>query len=88
MININSDGSVRTIDYPAGYEYSQMSDDEKDKWDAEEVFFSGHYMQVSGLKDKDVEEIVNEKLKNLCLDNINKIPPYRGIKAEIGENPV
>lgn len=29
MININSDGSVRTIDYPAGYEYSQMSDDEK-----------------------------------------------------------
>lgn len=87
MININSDGSVRTIDYPAGYEYSQMSDDEKEKWDAEEVFFSGHYMQVSGLKDKDVEEIVNEKLKNLCLDNINKIPPYRGIKAEIGENP-
>jgi len=86
-VNINSDGSVRTENYPSGYEYDQMSDSEKEKWDVNEIFFSGYYMQISGLKDKAVEDIVNEKLKNLCLDNINKIPPYRGIKAEIGENP-
>lgn len=86
-VNINRDGSVRTEKYPSAYEYDQMSTAEKAKWDKDEVFFSGGYVQISGLKDKAVEDIVNEKLKNLCLDNIKKIPPYRGIRAGIGENP-
>lgn len=86
-VEVNRDGSVRTEKYPSAYEYDQMSTSEKAKWDKDEVFFSGRYVQISGLKDKAVEDIVNEKLKNLCLDNIKKIPPYRGIRAEIGENP-
>lgn len=86
-VNINRDGSVRTEKYPSAYEYDQMSTAEKAKWDKDEVFFSGYYMQISGLKDKETETAVNKKLKALCTDNLDRIPPYRGIKAALGENP-
>lgn len=86
-VNINRDGSVRTEKYPSVYEYNQMSSAEKENWDVGEVYFSGYYMQISGLKDKETETAVNEKLKTLCTDNLDRIPPYRGIRAALGENP-
>ncbi len=87
-IEVNRDGSLRDPKMPSPYEYDQMIRTEKEKWRVEDIYFSGSYVQISGLKDEETEKIVNEKLKNLCLDNLERVPPYRGIKAEIGDTPV
>ncbi len=86
-IAINSDGSPRDPDLPSPYDYDQMIPSEKAKWNKKDIFFSGSYIQISGLKNKELEESINDRLRQLCMDNLERIPAYRGAKAEAGGEP-
>lgn len=46
--------------------------------------FEYHYIKVSGLKDKEVEQKINDRIKAVYDSlRVQDIPPYRGIKARI-----
>lgn len=48
--------------------------------------FTYTYISIQGLKNKDIEKKINEKIKALYDEMlIQDLPPYRGIKAEIPE---
>ena len=65
-----------------------MIPSEKAKWNKKDVYFSGSYVQISGLKNEELEEQINDRLRRLCTDNLERIPPYRGVKAKAGGEPV
>lgn len=88
FIEINSDGSPRDPNVPSPYDYDQMIPSEKAKWNKKDVYFSGSYVQISGLKNEELEEQINDRLRRLCTDNLERIPPYRGVKAKAGGEPV
>ncbi|MDO4481233.1 MAG: hypothetical protein Q4C14_00680 [Bacillota bacterium] len=48
---------------------------------------SGEYLEISGLKDKDIEKSINEKIyaKYTELKEKKELPPYRGIKQMVNE---
>ncbi|MBQ9973156.1 MAG: hypothetical protein IJP24_06470 [Firmicutes bacterium] len=81
-------GETQPEDYPSAWEYSEMSEENKAQYVESDARFDGNYIQISGLKDKEIEDKINAKLKQHYIDNVGLIPPYRGIKQCIGENPV
>lgn len=49
--------------------------------------FDYHYIKVSGLKDKETEQKVNDRIKAVYEGlRVQNIPPYRGIKTRIPED--
>lgn len=86
-ISVYRNGEPREEEPPAFYEYDRMTEEEQQYWADKEVDFSGNYLEITGLKDKAVQDKINQRIKQLYLDNIAFVPPYRGIKALIGEEP-
>lgn len=87
-INTLADGTEKPKDYPSTWEYlNELTPEQQAEYDFNNLAFQGSYVQISGLRDKDVEAAVNEKIKNLYMENLERIPPYRGIMAKLGKNP-
>lgn len=86
-VSVYSNGEPREEEPPSYYEYDQMSPEEKKAWQEKEIFFSGNYLRIDGLKDKEVQDAINKKIKQLYFDNIGYLPPYRGVKVMFGDDP-
>ncbi len=83
----DSKGNPLEEELPWQFEYDGMSEEEQLKWADADLWFRGNYLRISGLKDEVLQEKINDRIKQLFLDNVDFVPPYRGIKALLGEEP-
>jgi len=88
QIDTYADGTEKQDGIPSSWEYlNELTPEEQAKFDFDNIAFQGSYCQISGLKDKELEASINERIRNLYMENLDRLPPYRGIKALLGDNP-
>jgi len=50
--------------------------------------FAGQLILIEGLKDENVQNAINDRIKELYLSCVDTLPPYRGAKVGLGEDYV
>jgi len=87
-LNVLRDGSPKPDDFLSLTDYYELSDEERTMYDIRDLSFSGHLVKVSGLKDKAVEDKVNELIFDFYIKNVNGVPENEGFRELITDNYV